>query len=320
LNQTNTIQQRCANCEAVVTGRFCAVCGQSVDSRPHSILEFAAEALEDITNADSRLWRTLVPLLLRPGRLTREFFAGRRARYLPPVRLYLVLSVAFFLVASFGGQGDTPQGDVADLEQELAAATDPQERAAISALVEIARRRAAEAGERAASDAEPIDPPEACAGLEVSGLSDRLTDRLRAKCSDVIADGGRAFVTALVNNLPTALFFFLPVLALFMKVFYIFSGRYYIEHLLFLLHNHAALFLVLLLYRPLAFATPAWLHGWLVFSIVLYVPWYGYRSLRTVYGQGRALTVLKIGALGTSYFIVGTATLMITAVFSALTL
>jgi hypothetical protein len=279
-----------------------------------------AEALESITNADSRLWRTLVLLLLRPGRLTLEFFAGRRASYLPPVRLYLVLSVAFFLLASFGDGSDTTQGDVADLEQELAATTDPQERATISALLEIARRRAVEAGRNAASEAELIDPPEACAGLEVSGLGDRLNDRLRAKCGDVAADGGRAFVTALVNNLPTALFFFLPVLALVMKVLYMFSGRYYIEHLLFLLHNHAALFLVLLLYRPLAFATPSWLNGWLVFLIVLYVPWYGYRSLRTVYGQGRALTMLKIGALGTSYFIVGTATLLITAVFSALTL
>ena len=54
-------------------------------------------ATEDLTHADSRLWRTLAALLFKPGHLTREFLAGRRARYLPPVRLYLVLSVLFFL-------------------------------------------------------------------------------------------------------------------------------------------------------------------------------------------------------------------------------
>ena len=55
-----------------------------------------------ISHTDSRLWRTLAALLLRPGYLTREFLAGRRARYLPPVRLYLVISLVFFLWASSG--------------------------------------------------------------------------------------------------------------------------------------------------------------------------------------------------------------------------
>jgi hypothetical protein len=58
----------------------------------------AEETFETLTHADSRLWRTLRALLTRPGMLTREYFAGRRERYLPPIRLYLVLSVAFFLL------------------------------------------------------------------------------------------------------------------------------------------------------------------------------------------------------------------------------
>ncbi len=57
------------------------------------------EAFESISHADSRLWRTLWYLLGRPGFLTREFFEGKRVRYLPPFRLYLVISVLFFLVA-----------------------------------------------------------------------------------------------------------------------------------------------------------------------------------------------------------------------------
>ncbi|GAC1589556.1 MAG: hypothetical protein NVS3B5_22130 [Sphingomicrobium sp.] len=70
--------------------------------------EFLAEAVEIITHADSGFWRTLRPLLLKPGLLTCEFLSGRRASYLAPFRLYLfVLSVLFFLIASLtsGGHG-----------------------------------------------------------------------------------------------------------------------------------------------------------------------------------------------------------------------
>src|SRR5258708_4671307 len=91
---------RCDNCGAWVRARYCGVCGQRLEPPVHSLWHFARVATEDLTHADSRLWRTLVALLFRPGYLTAQFLAGRRASYLPPVRLYLVLSVAFFVWAT----------------------------------------------------------------------------------------------------------------------------------------------------------------------------------------------------------------------------
>lgn len=88
----------CANCGVTLYGRYCADCGQRRDSATPTVGHLAEETFETLTHADSRLWRTLRALLTRPGMLTREYFAGRRARYLPPIRLYLVLSVAFFLL------------------------------------------------------------------------------------------------------------------------------------------------------------------------------------------------------------------------------
>src|SRR5436190_18919279 len=78
----------CANCGAPLAGEYCTECGQRHEPHVHSVTHFAAEALESITHADSRLWRTLWFLLAKPGRLTLEFFAGHRVSYLPPVRLY----------------------------------------------------------------------------------------------------------------------------------------------------------------------------------------------------------------------------------------
>lgn len=88
----------CPNCESPLGGRYCAQCGQKIDSSRPTFGHFFSETIESLTHADSRLWKTLWLLLSKPGFLTKEFFEGRRSRYLPPIRLYIVLSVAFFLI------------------------------------------------------------------------------------------------------------------------------------------------------------------------------------------------------------------------------
>ena len=86
----------CHNCEATLAGRWCHACGQ--DSRD-PLRDFGAltgEFLDSVFGWDSRLGRTLRLLFGSPGALTTEFVAGRRARYLGPLRLYLIASVLFF--------------------------------------------------------------------------------------------------------------------------------------------------------------------------------------------------------------------------------
>jgi len=53
---------------------------------------------------DGRMWRTLIGLFFRPGFLSREYFAGRRRRYIRPARLFLVLSIALFALLRFAGE------------------------------------------------------------------------------------------------------------------------------------------------------------------------------------------------------------------------
>lgn len=96
-------------------GRYCAQCGQRQESHAPTAGHLLAEAAEGLTHSDSRLWVTLRHLLFRPGFLTAEFFAGRRVRYLPPIRLYLVVSVFFFLLlALLPGSSD----QAVDVEQD----------------------------------------------------------------------------------------------------------------------------------------------------------------------------------------------------------
>ena len=93
--------QSCLNCGTELVGQYCRQCGQRATSRFISIFELLRDAFGDLFELDSRLWRTVVPLLIRPGLLTKDYLEGRRARYMPPFRMYLVLSVVFFVVAFF---------------------------------------------------------------------------------------------------------------------------------------------------------------------------------------------------------------------------
>ena len=96
----------CLNCGTELRGQYCGHCGQRATSRLISLWELLRDAFGDLFEFDSRLWRTMIPLLVRPGRLTRDYLLGRRARYMPPFRMYLVLSVIFFVIAFFDPRED----------------------------------------------------------------------------------------------------------------------------------------------------------------------------------------------------------------------
>jgi hypothetical protein len=94
----------CTNCGAALAGEFCHACGQKrfVESDRrlgHLLHQFVAS----VTDLDGRVWRTIRALLFAPGLLSREYFAGRRARWLSPVSLFLTISVVYFLAPIRGG-------------------------------------------------------------------------------------------------------------------------------------------------------------------------------------------------------------------------
>ena len=96
--EVETGQNRCRNCGATLRGEYCHHCGQREGRGDLHFADAAGEVLGDLFTWDSRFWRTLFPLVFRPGFLTAEFIAGRRARYVPPFRLYIIISFVLFLV------------------------------------------------------------------------------------------------------------------------------------------------------------------------------------------------------------------------------
>ncbi|MEO8062690.1 MAG: DUF3667 domain-containing protein [Pseudomonadota bacterium] len=349
----------CANCGSPLAGEYCAKCGQRHEPHVHTVTHFASEAFESITHADSRLWRTLGYLLTRPGLLTREFFDGRRARYLPPFRLYIVISVVFFLVGMPEHVSVKPErpGDVLDSKtlniqaEQFESADNPLPEAMRKRSAEYLREEAAKAKAREdagikpklTDDSEPAAKSDASAvngagrnnvNLSFGGLNDFCdslknpsgTDSafrisLRERCQRLARGDGNTLGQVVIHNVPRAMFIFLPLLALVMMLLYWRPKRYYVEHLLFLIHNHAFVFLaatLLILAARVPFISP--LMGWLGTAVSIYAIWYIYRAMRNVYGQGIGLTLTKYFALGFTYVATSVVMLVLTVLYSALTL
>ncbi|MGD8733773.1 MAG: DUF4286 family protein [Gammaproteobacteria bacterium] len=319
---------RCANCESPLYGQYCASCGQRARNRMISLWEMVREASEILTSLESRLWRTLGLLLVRPGRLTRDYLLGRRARYIPALRLFLGLSLLFFFLFSLDTRfsveaGDEDAGDISlqlqigdeetpsDPAGETPAANGPAEATGDGPEQEVPGNR----GEDPCADVQVTWPE----GMEWANrwLS---SERLQTACRKIVADHGASFTRALLENIPAMMFILVPLMAGFMKLLYPLSGRYYAEHLLFLVHFHAFFYLLLSIVLLAGWIFDGeWLPDWpaamlFAFSAV-YIPVYLFRAMRVVYEQGRLATGVKYVLLGIAYltglllFLAGTVTI-----------
>jgi hypothetical protein len=321
---------RCLNCGAAVHGRYCSNCGQSTEYHLHSFWDFVREAAEAVTHADSRLWRTLGPLVFRPGFLSQQFLAGRRARYLSPFRLYLALSIVFFLIASVAGP----------LAHRAARTSGATQRAALAAPAALHDgQRAASGpeqdpasvvgsqgpGARPGKPAPEADRPAATTGtylcsMQVSPVPgpEWIRAQFLSACLRSQADAGRAITQSYIRNLGRALFIFLPLLAAAMQLMYWRPRRSYVSHLVLLIHNHAFVFLLL----SASLLTLHWIRSGAVTALLTPVPlcyliYYLYRSMVRLYAENWSRTLVKFAALSLAYAVCAAGTVFLAGLYSA---
>jgi Protein of unknown function (DUF3667) len=264
----------CKNCNAALLGRFCANCSQAADVHVPSTGELVHELLEGLTHSDSRLWRTLKYLWFSPGRLTQEFVAGRRVAYLPPFRLYLVLSVIFFLIASLS----RPSGEVVHFDHA------------------------------AGSPASGINSCDDISFVTAPGYPD-LNQRMRHVCREVVRDNGNNLMHVALATMSKAMFIFLPLVAFLNMLFY-WRPRYrYAEHLLFFVHLHALYFSAAILMLAVIDAAHSWprvqgaadiLRGLLGWAVTVYTV----IAVRRVFAKSWTGALVKTFALSVVYLAV----------------
>ncbi|MCB1051443.1 MAG: DUF3667 domain-containing protein [Acidobacteria bacterium] len=110
--ETPSVIPTCANCGHEANQKFCPNCGQSTRSLRVSFASLVGDFLGDYFTLDSKLLRTLKPLVIKPGFLTVAFMEGKRQSYVPPLRLYLFMSILFFFSFKYMASHDTDTVEV----------------------------------------------------------------------------------------------------------------------------------------------------------------------------------------------------------------
>ena len=98
------LMPQCKNCLSSLDGAYCATCGQRDVDLERPIWNLAGDILNETFELDGRAALTVKTLFRRPGMLTYEFLAGRRRSYTSPLRLYLAISIFFFILAAWGAR------------------------------------------------------------------------------------------------------------------------------------------------------------------------------------------------------------------------
>ena len=257
--------------------------------------ELAHEVLEGLTHFDSRLWRSLAALWFRPGRLTQEFVLGRRVAFLPPFRLYLIISVVFFLLAASS-----------DASLQL-----------ISLENDGGQTRVETSHSLREEDCKDFD--------WFQNINPAWHERLQRGCLGATRDAGHNWRHVAVGLLPKAMFVFVPLIALLHMLMYWRPRHPYAEHLVFFMHLHAFFFSVatmMMLLSILGRAVPAlrWVAVVLDPPLQLSLLVYTVMALKRVFARGWPLTVVKGLALLFGYSILLSIIMTLVFLYAALQL
>ena len=300
-------EDACDNCGTVFAGKFCPECGQLAADFHRPILSMLGNVLGDTFALDGRLARTIPALLFRPGNVTRAYLEGRRARYVPPFRMFLVSSLLFFTtlfmldeqqnwtgnlemqVSENGGVNLTiaeDDDDETDLEG-LEAGVDHFQPIEVEDLV----REDGVLDPEQLSDfiAQEIERDTAGA----SETSDENVDAITDNVKDILQDP-RLFVATVKDWAPRLSLLMFPIFAIFLTLLYVWHRRVFVyDHLVTSLHYQSFLYLSGTVLMLSGFV----IGGWAGAAFGLLMPVYLYRLLRKTYGTGRFMALLRTGLL-----------------------
>ncbi len=331
----------CQNCGTELQGPYCHYCGQPDKNFFRFFPALLREMMGDLLDYDSRLTRTMKPLLFQPGKIATDYMQGRRFRYTSPVRLYLFSSIIFFVLASF-----ITNLSISEAVSESAighAKTVTTESIPPSSETKVQT----DAEDKEHNWAEPIfkidlesDASGASEDIDLPFLPQSLNSWINAELakseikSAAIEEDPSLITNKIFDLLPMTIFALLPVFALLLKAFYVFTKRYYTEHLIFALYNHSFLFvlaIIILLFTTGMGAAVAngwiseagWLFtisGWLTVLLWIWMGIYLWLALKRYYQQGWLMTSVKYLGIGFLYIVVLSLVTTLIAVISFLLL
>lgn len=326
-------KETCQNCNNAlpVEAKYCPSCSQKVKTGKVAIREFIQEFFDTVFNLDSKLFQTLGGLFI-PGKLTKEYFEGRRKSYAPPIRVFFIMLLFFLTILNFRTQsGEQTENSVLkhgkqkQVERTLLVHLDSVNKkiqeeyqyqdstlmvldtlvarfknemptgTQTQAFYVFSKKEILEKVEVPAEDVANLNYEELCKKYNVEGFFDKWLFVQMAK----VTKDQNGLNRFLLGSSTWMAFLFLPFLAMLFKVFYRKQKHYFIEHLVFLFHIHS--YALLMMSGVLLFVDifPSFLKKAMAFSILIYV----FFAFKFVYQQGWGKTFLKYLLLGFTYIL-----------------
>jgi len=314
----------CLNCGAELQGKFCHVCGQENLEMKESFGHMLNHAISDYFHFDYQFFHTLKPLLFEPGKLTTEYLRGRRMQYLHPVKMYIFISLVYFLlmfkqnheVVKINDNGKLPaQTEISnrvnkalDKKNKLSAEQKKQIDKAIKpysadAPLIIVNEDKPQDSTLAQYNANQLKLPFA----KRDGFAPRFYNEKRIAYVEKYGKNAREeFFEQVRHNIPKMMFVLLPIFALILQIAFLKNKKYYVEDVIHAIHIHCNYFLVSAVVLLIQMILPtSWdaVNQWIGLFKLIYVVWYFYRSLRVIYQRSGWRTVSKMIGISLMYLV-----------------
>lgn len=324
-HQPERTQKDCLNCGTEVAGRYCQQCGQENIVTHQKFWQLAQHFVFDIFHFDGKFFDTLRFLITRPGKVARDYVAGKRMTYLDPIRMYLFTSALFFLIVfatrtfhfeeaqlTDGPLSEQQRFQVAaylsaqpadsftqgalrivlDSTQVVYLKKPPQNRHDSQVVVEGKSYLFRYRPDTAFAKINTTLPADSWAGRMVRSKAQRVRDRARRGEATV----QEALFGTVIHRMPYILFVSLPFFGLLLKLLYARRNVYFSDHMTFTLYHYIFNFILLLLvlgvvrlYERVHWEMLNWVALVLLLSGLLYL----YKGMRNFYGQSHGKTLVK---------------------------
>jgi hypothetical protein len=342
----------CLNCGSELHGKYCHSCGQENLQIKESFGHMITHAVSDYFHFDHQFFHTLKPLLFSPGKLTIEYMAGRRVQYLHPVKMYIFISLVYFVVL-FGAKDrevikidnnkpgskkeQKARKEIAKEIKQNSALTQDQKKRALLAIEQFETKKRKDGTidtiYTGASDnifsrvtdttyEQYLAKQDKLPERKKDGFLKRYYNKKAISWNQRGGESSKEMIgEAIKHNTPKLMFFLLPMFALMLKVTFYKNKKFYVEHLIFSFHLHCFLFLFLTMVMLIGLAIPdKWaniddtLQMFATISILVYL----YLSLKKVYKRSAFRTATKTFGLIMNYMLIFGISFIILAIISAI--
>ncbi len=293
--KNNLDNVECKNCQTKFSGKYCPNCGQSLKEFEKPLNFLIIDLAGNIFAFDTRFWKTLTSIILRPGYMAADYLKGHRARYMPPFRFYIFISFIFFLMLNIYVRKHVKLDF--ELTNKISQSIDKSilENKSDSSLSKTYDSIIHEKlRDTIILNIDSLDSDSHAMIITPHESEDQVLQAFKT-----MLNSPHIYILRFLKYISWSLFFLMPFYAVLLWLFFHRSRKFYYGHLIFSINQHAFIFIILILLMTLKFIFP----GREVHPenyLALLIPIYMYVGTIKMYKQKWYSTLIKI--IGT-YFI-----------------